>query len=192
MKGCIYKYGLCLQHIENVIADTKKQTGKSSLKGKRHQFEKGSTLLDAAFFIDILEPVRRLSLATQHNKVDIIEMITCIDKTREKYKRILTGLRKPDQAWELPTVESLVSKISSKETYHSDQGVEIKNLIQAKRHLEKHVVSTIERISDCFREGCGILVKGEDRNGEEVRVRKEPNEGDVVVHHVCKILNTNA
>ena len=119
-------------------------------------------------------------------------MITCIDKTREKYKRMLTELKKRDQAWELPKVKSLVSKISSKETYHSYQGVEIKNLIQATRHLEKHAVSTVERIIDCFREGCGILVEGEDQNGEEVRVRKEPKEGDVIVHHVCKILNTNA
>ena len=147
-------------------------------------------MLHAAFFIDILEPVRRLSLATQHNKVVIIQMITCIDKTREKCKRMLAGLKKQDQAWELPKFKSLVSKISSKETYHSYQGVEIKKLIQAKRHLEKHAVSAVERISDCFRGGCGILVEGEDQNGEEVRVRKEPKEGNVIVHDVCNILNT--
>ena len=120
MKGCIDTYGLYLQHKENVIADTKNQTGKSSLKGKRHQFENGSTLLDAAFFIDILEQVRRLSLSTQHNKVDIIQMVTCIDKTREKYKRMLARLKKPDQVWELPTVNSLVTKLSTEETYTFD------------------------------------------------------------------------
>ena len=191
MKGCIDKYSLYLQHIENVIADTKNRKGKYSLKDKRRQLENGSTLLDAAFFIDILEPMRRLSLATQDSKVDIIQMVTCIDKTREKYKRMLARLKKPDQVWELPTVKSLFSKISSEETYHSYQGTKIKNLMQAKRYLEKHAVSTVERIVDCFRERCGILVEG-DQNGEDVRVGKESKEGDVIVHDVSKILNTNA
>ena len=35
MSGLIDKFGLYLQHFENVIADTTKQTGKATLEGKR-------------------------------------------------------------------------------------------------------------------------------------------------------------
>ena len=47
-------------------------------------------------------------------------MVTCIDKTREKYKRMLARLQKPNQVWELPTVNSLVTKLSTEETYTFD------------------------------------------------------------------------
>ena len=59
------KFGLYLAHFENIIADTTKRTDKATLEGKRREMCQADVLLFSALFMDILEPVRVLSLTTQ-------------------------------------------------------------------------------------------------------------------------------
>ena len=63
------KYGLYMQHFENIIADTSKQTDKAKLKGKRRQFQMAEILVFSALFFDFLEPAKSLSLTTQKEEI---------------------------------------------------------------------------------------------------------------------------
>ena len=54
------KYGVYMQHIENVIADMSKKTDKHTLEGKRRKLQNAKVILMSSLFIDILEPAREL------------------------------------------------------------------------------------------------------------------------------------
>ena len=54
------KFGLYVQHLENIIADESKQTNKATLEGKRRKMVKSSTFLMAALLNDLLEPAKHL------------------------------------------------------------------------------------------------------------------------------------
>ena len=58
-----------MQHFENIIADTSKQTDKAKLKGKRRQFQMAEILVFSALFFDFLEPAKSLSLTTQKEEI---------------------------------------------------------------------------------------------------------------------------
>ena len=52
------KYGLYMQHFENIIADTSKKTDKAKLEGKRRQLQMAETLVFGALFFNLLEPAK--------------------------------------------------------------------------------------------------------------------------------------
>ena len=86
LENMLDKFGLYMQHFENIIADTQKKTDKATLEGKRHQLEKASIILVVgALLFDLLEPARGLSLNTQEERVNIIKMVDSIDGTRKRY-----------------------------------------------------------------------------------------------------------
>ena len=74
LQNMLDKYGLYMQHFENIIADTTKRTDKATLKGKQRQLQKADVLLLGALFFDLLEPARMLSLTTQEENVNLIKI----------------------------------------------------------------------------------------------------------------------
>ena len=62
------KYGLYMQHFENIIADTSKQTDKAKLKGKRRQFQMAEILVFSALFFDFLEPAKSLKKRSSNKR----------------------------------------------------------------------------------------------------------------------------
>ena len=88
------KYGLYMQHFENIIADTTKRTDKATLKGKQRQLQKADVLLLGALFFDLLEPARMLSLTTQEQNVNLIKIVNSIDSTRNNYQCLLNQIEK--------------------------------------------------------------------------------------------------
>ena len=85
------KYSLYLQHFEN-IADTTKTTDKAMLEGKFKQLSDSSILLLSAFFIDILDPAKIFSLASQKEDFNIIDMIDRLDDMIFSYENFETVL----------------------------------------------------------------------------------------------------
>ena len=65
MSGLIDKFGLYLQHFKNVIADTSKQTDKAKLEGKRKFLTHSNVLLRCGLFVDLLDPAKKFTLASQ-------------------------------------------------------------------------------------------------------------------------------
>ena len=74
LQNMLDKYGLYMQHFENIIADTTKRTDKATFKGKQRQLQKADVLLLGALFFDLLEPARMLSLTTQEENVNLIKI----------------------------------------------------------------------------------------------------------------------
>ena len=66
MSNFVDRFGLYLAHFKNIIPDTTKCTDKATLEGKRREMCQANVLLFSALFMDILEPVRVLSL--RHHK----------------------------------------------------------------------------------------------------------------------------
>ena len=89
LQNMLNKYGLYMQHFENIIADTTKWTDKATLKVKRRQLQKADVLLLGALFFDLLEPARMLSLTTQQENVNLIKIVNSIDSTRNNYQCLL-------------------------------------------------------------------------------------------------------
>ena len=94
LQNMLDKYGLYMQHFENIIADTTKRTDKATLKGKQRQLQKADVLLLGALFFDLLEPARMLSLTTQEQNVNLIKMVNSIDNTRNNYQCLLNQIEK--------------------------------------------------------------------------------------------------
>ena len=88
LQNMLDKYGLYMQHFENIIADTTKRTDKATFEGKQRQLQKADVLLLGALFFDLLEPARMLSL-TQEENVNLIKIVNSIDSTRNNYQCLL-------------------------------------------------------------------------------------------------------
>ena len=86
MSGLVYKFGLFLQHFENIIVNDSKNTDKDTLEGKRRQLTDSKVLLLSAFFIDILDPAKIFSLASQKNGFNVITMVDRLDGMIFSYK----------------------------------------------------------------------------------------------------------
>ena len=67
-----------MQHFKNIIPDTSKQTDKAKLEGKHKQLQITEILVFGALFFDLLEPAKILSLTTQKEDIDLIEVLELI------------------------------------------------------------------------------------------------------------------
>ena len=83
MERLIDNFGVYMQHLQNVLVDTTKQTDQATLKGKFDKLIDASVLLRSAFFIDVLSPVKNLSLLTQKNDVCIIDIVDSVELTKK-------------------------------------------------------------------------------------------------------------
>ena len=114
------KYGLYMQHFENIIADTSKQTDKAKLEGKRRQLQITEILVFGALFFDLLEPAKILSLTTQKEDVDLIKVVESIGSTQKRYTRLLDRVTKdPEAVFEFPRLKGLLSQIKSSNFYNN-------------------------------------------------------------------------
>ena len=156
-----------------------------NLEGKRRQLVEADILLNAAFFNDVLEPARNLSLTTQKATVDILKTVESIDTVKLRYSRLASMLCKDENTvFTLPTVEKL-AKITCDDGTYSYQGIALKNFTQAKSKLVNNCAKVLKSIVACFDERFGLLSDG----GDDV-VRDATLAGDKIVHSICKILNT--
>ena len=86
MAAFVDKYGVYVQHLENIIADTSKQTDKAKLEGKRRKMVQASVLLKCCLFLDLLDSAKKFSLASQYADSDIINMVDRIDDMTSRYQ----------------------------------------------------------------------------------------------------------
>ena len=65
MEKFVNKFGVYMQHIQNIITDTTKQLDRAKLQGKFNKLIESKVILQAAFLLDILAEAKILSLCTQ-------------------------------------------------------------------------------------------------------------------------------
>ena len=79
MSGLIDKFGLHLQHFENVIANTSKQTDKATFEGKQKLLTDSNVLLHCGLFVDLLDSAKKFSLVSQKENFGITELFEELD-----------------------------------------------------------------------------------------------------------------
>ena len=95
-----------VQHLENIIADTSKQTEKAKLEGKRRKMVQASVLLKYCLFLDLLDSAKNFSLASQYANSDIINMVDRINDMKLTYQLFYRKFEKsPESVFELPRLE---------------------------------------------------------------------------------------
>ena len=83
LHNMLNKYGLYMQHFKNIIPHTSKQTDIAKLEGKHKQLQITEILVFCALFFDLLEPAKILSLTTQKENVDLMEVLELIRSKRK-------------------------------------------------------------------------------------------------------------
>ena len=186
------KYGLYSQHLQNVIADTSKQTDRATLEGKFKKLIDASVLLRGAVFIDVLAEAKAFSLKTQKDDTNIIDIVESLELMKRNYERLLKRARKDENyVLKLPTLKSVVGEIEDDE--HSEQTYQdqkVKRYLQEKRFIKHHAVHIIERIISSIEERYG-KVSSEENVLPSKSKYEVSDEGDSVIFDVCCILNTN-
>ena len=190
LENMLDKFGLYMQHFENIIADTQKKTDKATLEGKRRQLEKADIILVGALLFDLLEPARGLSLNTQEERVNIIKMVDSIDGTRKRYEQLLNKvLKDPNTVLELPRIKGVLSKVTSEQSIndvvaHKYQGITLKYYPQAKAKVVSMAPKVLRAICKAFDERFGALI-----NDDEEIVQNATVLGDELIHSICKVVN---
>ena len=79
MQKLVDKYGLYTSHLQNVIADTTKQTGHTLLQGKFEKIVDVKVFVLAAFVLDTLAEAKKFSLLMQKRDTIIIDVVESIE-----------------------------------------------------------------------------------------------------------------
>ena len=109
-----------MQHFENIIAGTSKQTEKVKLEGKRRQLQMAEILVFGALLFDLLEPAKILSLTFQKEDVDLIKVVESIGSMQKRYKRLLDPVTKdPEAVFEFLRFKNLLSQIRSSNFFNN-------------------------------------------------------------------------
>ena len=108
------KYGLYMQHFENILVDIVKKTDKATLEGTHCQLLKTETVILGALIYDLLEPAQKLSLKTQEVQVDLINMADLTGQTRRRYKSLQNKIKTQSNVLtEFPMLKNNLSKVKS-------------------------------------------------------------------------------
>ena len=144
------KFSIFEIHLENVIADLSKYTGKATLEGHRRKLVEGKMLLHLALFLDILAPVRKLSLALQ-SKVNTtaVEISGFIEQCMETYQSMYDHLK--DSPYSIFQLKHL-AKIKENLIEYAYQGVKLSRVQSAMNALPRQAQSYIENILKALRE----------------------------------------
>ena len=189
------KYGLYMQHFENIIADTSKKTDKATLEGKRRQLQKAETVILGALMYDLLEPARELSLKTQEKQTDLINIADLMSSTRQRYERLLNKVNtKPEVIFEFPMLKNILSKVKGSNFFGSSseqgddttfkyQDIVLKYYNQAKTKAINVAPKILQQICDSFQQRFGALEDDE-------LVNETATQSDVILNHICKAMNT--
>ena len=114
MAGIVDKFGVYIQHIENVI---------------RKQMVEAEVLMKYSVFIDILDSAKNFNLALQYKDIDIILLVEQIDGMKLSYQLFANKFQaSPGSAFELPQVKKLLTQIMHNQNdEYFYQGIKLKN-----------------------------------------------------------------
>ena len=150
LEKLVNKFGLYMQHIQNIIADTTKELHAAKLQGKFNKLIESKVILQAAFLLDILAEAKVFSLCTQKADANIIDITDAAQSTQHHYN----GLKKSStkilslflsyQPWH-QFCRKLRKMIQKK---HEDQ--KLNNFTQAEDYIQNHASDNVSKIITCF------------------------------------------
>ena len=88
MEKLVNKFGLYMQHIQNITPDTTKQLDCVKLRGKFSTLIESNVILQAAFLLDIIEKKKIFSLCTQKVDTNIIDITDAAQSIQRHYNQL--------------------------------------------------------------------------------------------------------
>ena len=159
MSGLIDKFGLYLQHFENVIADTSKQTDKATLEGKRKLLTDSNVLLRCGLFVDLLDPAKKFSLVSQKENFGITELAEELDDMfLTHYLMKQRFERNPEAIFSLPNLHKVISGVKVEQnkngTLYKYQDVTLQyyecKKVSIRRNTTKYIDMILEALTERF------------------------------------------
>ena len=81
----IDKFGLYMRHLDDMVADKSYTSNmRAKVKGFLDRWKKTSVLVNLCFYLEILIPVSKLSLALQQGDIDTVKAIDALVTIKEK------------------------------------------------------------------------------------------------------------
>ena len=192
MSGLIDKFGLYLQHFENVIADTSKQTDKATVEGKRKLLTDSNVLLCCVLFVDLLDPAKKFSLVSQKENFGIIELVEELDVTFLAYYLMKRWFEvNPEAIFSLPNLHKVMSgvKVEQNEdgTLYKYQDITFQYYEREKESIQRNTAKYIDIILEALTERFGALSEendhGKDKSGTAIA-------GDSILCDVCQVFDS--
>ena len=114
------------------------------LQGKFNKLVDAKIILCSCFFVNVLTPAKIFSLQIQKSDISIIDIVDCVDTTKQNYKKLLKQFEsdKNNCFVLLPTLKSVINEIeNSKDGEPKYQGQKLKFYQNEKEYLKNINVS---------------------------------------------------
>ena len=85
MGHVVENFGLCNQHLQNVISMTANAKARMILEEKYAKVANAKVLLSCAVFIDVLAKTKNFSLKTQKVDISITDVVEAVENTKQNY-----------------------------------------------------------------------------------------------------------
>ena len=149
-KIMLENYGAYISHIE-LLSQTDSQTLKrAELRGYLLKWKDASIPISLAIYLDVLSPLKRLSLSFQkelHDSVKAVHRIQDFNLTMVKLKLLVDeSLENPDSI--MTNLKKLFQDVEKKDDSYFYQGIKLARYEAAKRSVSNHYEFTIASITD--------------------------------------------
>ena len=149
MKIMLENYGAYISHIESLFQTDSQALKRAELKGYLLKWKDVSIPIFLAIYLDVLSPLKRLSLSFQqelHDPVKAVHRIQDFNLTMVKLKLLVDeSLENPDSI--KTNVKKLFQDVEKKDSYFY-QGIKLARYEAAKRSISNHYEFTIASITD--------------------------------------------
>ena len=166
MKKILDKFDVYMVHLESLCNDATYSTkDRSKFQGYLKKWNSTKMLLYIVYYIDILEPIRLLSIAFQKVDIDVVKSARALSKVKKTISKM-----KDRSIWRFPSIAMTQRNISVKEGENVYKGSfvvesidEVCNNISAKKEEEinkisKAIASRLEDEQESFlTDVCDIL-----------------------------------
>ena len=175
MKLVLDKCGLFINHLKRMSVDRSyTSTDRATFIGWLRKWQDARYPLLTCLFIEVLSPLKAVSLAFQEEDTDIVSVVAAIEKTKKQLKRLA------DKSFEeLPMIKSFLCKIVSSEEGHQYEDIFLKKFELSMKNVSSikcqmgglvrdHLISRLQNDEISVLKSASIILNSEglDRNDE--------------------------
>ena len=150
MKIMLENYGAYISHVESLSQTDSQALKRAELKGYLLKWKDASIPISLAIYLDVLSPLKRLSLSFQkelHDSVKAVRRIQDFNLTMVKLKLLVDeSLENPDSI--MTNLKKLFQDVEKKDDSYFYQGIKLARYEAAKRSVSNHYEFTIASITD--------------------------------------------
>ena len=151
MKNALEHFGIYLSHIEDLSNNDSQPKKRAELKGFLVKWEQATVPIHLAIYLDVLAPLRCLSLSLQSDLQDPVKQIKRVQQftwTISKLKLIIDTSIENEENATLTHHNHLLNEIKGTDGTYLYQDITIKNFIASKNAVDKGYSNTIVNIAE--------------------------------------------